>query len=164
MRTRLSLLAVTVGIAIVAVACGRATQEQIDAALGITPTPTYSVEQIATGTANAVAAQETRAAAQAALASPGSGGTVSLAAAGDVTQGSTQYRLRCLNCHRVGSPSNAPVLEGPDNPAVALTDQELFDLVRTGEGHATPPGPLTEVTISEGQLINILAFIRSQSQ
>lgn len=165
MRTRFSLLLVTVGIAIVAVACGRASQADIDSALGITPTTTFTAEQIASSTAVAVSAQETRTAAQALLASPGAAGSgVSLAAAGDVTQGGLQYRLRCLNCHRANSPSGAPLLEGPDNPAVALADQAIFDLVRTGEGHSAPPGPLTEVTISDTQLINIIAFIRDQSK
>ena len=92
------------------------------------------------------------------------GSPVAIALAGDVVQGRTQYQLRCLNCHRPNNAVSAPVLAGPDNPAVELSDQQLIDLVRTAEGHATPPGPLTEVTISERQLINIIAFIRDQSK
>lgn len=165
MRKRLSFLVVTLAVAVIAVACGRASQEDINAALGITPTATLSAEQIATGTAAAVAVQQTQSAVIAMAGSPGAGGSpVDLAAAGDVVQGRTQYQLRCLNCHRPGNAVNAPVLSGPDNPATKYTDQELVDLVRTGEGHATPPGPLSEVTISERQLINIIAFIRDQSK
>src|SRR5688572_5165364 len=129
MRTRLFFLLATFGIAVVAVACGRASQSEIESALGITPTATFSAEQIATGTANAALAQAS--------------------GAGDVTQGKTQYQLRCLNCHRPNNTMNAPVLSGPDNPATLLTDAELEALVRTGQGHSTPPGPLNEVTISE---------------
>lgn len=165
MRTRLLFLLATIGVAVFAVACGRASQQEIDSALGITPTATLSAEQVATGTAAAVVAEQTRTAAFNALSSPGAGGgDVSLAAAGDVAQGKLQYQLRCLNCHRPNNAVNGPVLAGPDNPAVALTDQQIVDLVRTGEGHASPPGPLTEVTISERQLINILAFVRDQSK
>jgi hypothetical protein len=54
-------------------------------------------------------------------------------------------------------------VSGAGNPATKYTDQELQQLVRTGEGHASPPGPLNAVTISDRQLINIIAFIRDQS-
>lgn len=162
MRTRLSFLIVTIAVAFVAVACGRASQSDIDSALGITPTATLSAEMMATGTAQAAVAEQTRTAAFAAAEAGGS--PVAIALSGDVVQGRTQYQLRCLNCHRPNNAVNAPVLSGPDNPATQLSDQALIDLVRTGEGHATPPGPLSEVTISERQLINIIAFIRDQSK
>jgi|GEM_PF-2412125 len=165
MRSRLCFLITTLGIAIVAVACGRATQEEIDSALGITPTATFSVEQIATGTALAVSTDQTRTAALAQMtANPGSGSPVSFAAAGDIVQGKTQFQLRCLNCHKVSGSGSGPSLAGVDNPATKYTDEALRDLVRTGEGHAAPPGPLTSVTISDRQLINIIAFIRDQSK
>jgi mono/diheme cytochrome c family protein len=144
MRTRLTFLIATLGIAVVAVACGRASQADIDSALGITPTATLSAEQIASATAGA--------------------GTAQAAGTGDVAQGRVQYQLRCLNCHRPNNTLNAPVLSGPDNPSTQYTDEELKTLVRTGEGHSTPPGPLSEVTISESQLNNIIAFIRDQSK
>lgn len=162
MRRRLSFLVATIAVAFIAVACGRASPKEINSALGITPTATLSAEMIATGTAEADIAQQTRTAAIAAADAGGS--PVSLALTGDVVQGRTQYQLRCLNCHRANNNVNAPVLSGPDNPATQLSDQALIDLVRTGEGHATPPGPLNEVTISERQLINIIAFIRDQSK
>ncbi|MCC6791681.1 MAG: c-type cytochrome [Thermomicrobiales bacterium] len=162
MRTRLSFLVVTIAVAFVAVACGRATQQEIDSALGITPTATLSAEMMATGTAQAVAAEQTRTAAIAAADAGGS--PVAIALTGDVVQGRTQYQLRCLNCHRANNAVGAPVLSGPDNPSVAISDEDMIALVRTGEGHATPPGPLTEVTISDRQLINIIAFIRDQSK
>jgi mono/diheme cytochrome c family protein len=163
MRTRLSLLVVTIGIAVVAAACGRASETDILSALGITPTATLSSEQAATSTAAAISGLETRTAAQASIDS-GSGSPVALAEAGDVAQGKIQFQLRCLNCHRVAGTGTAPALVGPANPAVPISDQGIFDLVRTGEGHAVPPGPLTVVTISDRQLINIIAFIRDQSK
>lgn len=164
MRRRLSFLVATFAVAVIAVACGRASQKDIDAALGITPSPTLSVAQIATGTASAASAQQTRTAALAAIGSPGSGSPVSLAAAGDIVQGRTQFQLRCARCHNPNGNGSAPALAGAGNPATKYTDQELENLVRTGQGHASPPGPLNAVTISDRQLINIIAFIRDQSK
>ncbi len=163
-RGRLSMLMVAGGLAVVLVACGRASPSDIDAALGITPSPTLSSEQIAQGTEQAVATDQTRTAAQAALAaSPVAGQTVALAAAGDAASGSSTFALRCLGCHGVADGPRGPSLSGPDNPSVALSDQELFDLVRTGEGHAAPPGPFSKSVLTDRQLIDILAYIRGQS-
>ena len=163
MRGRLSLLLTMAGLAVVLVACGRASPAQIDAALGITPSPTLSTEQIATGTAEAIADQETRTAAQAELASPGSdGGDANLAATGNPTIGRTQFTNWCLRCHQPGGAGQGPALAGPTSPTTGMTDQQLFDLVRTGEGHPVPPGPITTVTLTDRQLIDVLAYIRSQ--
>lgn len=159
------MLIVTGGLAVVLVACGRASPADIDAALGITPTATLSSEQVAAGTEQAVASEQTRTAAQAQIAaSPVAGQTVELAAAGNPTLGGSTFRLRCLGCHGVADTPRGPSLAGPDNPSVALADQELFDLVRTGEGHAVPPGPFSTSDITDRQLIDILAYIRQQSK
>jgi mono/diheme cytochrome c family protein len=163
MRTRLAFLVMTVSVAIVAVACGRASKEEIDAALGITPTATFSAEQVISSTAEAASVAATRQAAIAALASP-QGADVDLASAGDVTQGRLQYQLRCQQCHQPSGNGPAAALSGPGNPATTFTDAQLRDLVRTGEGHAKPPGPLNTTAISDRQLINIIAFIRDQSK
>jgi mono/diheme cytochrome c family protein len=165
MRRRLTFLITTIGIAVFAVACGRATQDEINSALGITPTATLSVEQVATGTALAISTDQTRTAAVAAMtANPGSGSPVSLVDVADIVQGKTQFQLRCLNCHKVSGSGSASALAGVDNPATTYSDQELIDLIRSGEGHAAPPGPLTSVTISDRQLINIIGYIRDQSK
>jgi len=164
-RTRLSFLAMCGLITVIAVACGRASQDEIYEALNITPTPTLSDQQIADNTAIAIAEEETRTAAQAALSSPGAeGGSVDLAAAGNPVMGRTSFLQRCQSCHRPGGAGPAPELSGPNNPAVALSDQEIVDLLRTGEGHAAPPGPFSEVDLRQQQLIDILAFIRGQSE
>ena len=44
-----------------------------------------------------------------------------------------------------------------------MTDQEIIDLLRSGDGH-TPPGPLTTVDISDSNMPNLLAYLREQSQ
>jgi mono/diheme cytochrome c family protein len=152
-------------VALVLVACGRATQDEINSALNITPTATLSAEQVAQNTAVAISEEETRTAAQAALSSPGAdGGPVDLASAGNPTMGRTAFQMRCLGCHVAAGTGAGPALAGPDNPTTAMTDQELVDLLRTGEGHADPPGPLSEVDVNEKQMVDILAFIRQQSE
>lgn len=164
-RGRLSMLIVTGGLAVVLVACGRASPADIDAALGITPTVTLSAEEIVAGTEQAVASDQTRTAAQAQIAaSPVDGQSVELAAAGNPTTGGTTFRLRCLGCHAVADSPRGPTLAGPGNPTIALSDQQIFDLVRTGEGHAVPPGPFSTSDITDRQLIDILAYIRAQSE
>jgi len=152
-------------IAVVVVACGRASEEDINNALNITPTPTLSTQQIADQTAAAQSEASTREAAQAALSSPGAEGSavVDLASAGNPTLGRTAFLMRCQGCHTPGG-QPAPALSGPGNPATKYTDEQLVQLLRTGEGHATPPGPLSVVDVNEKQMIDILAFIRQQSK
>lgn len=152
-------------IAVIAVACGRASQDEVYQALGITPTPTLSDQQIAENTAVAVAEAETEVAVLTAVAaSPvDGGGGANLAAAGNPLSGRTSFQQRCMSCHRVGGTGIAPELAGPGNPATALTDQEIVDLVRTGEGHGETV-PFDEVAIREDQLIDVLAYIREQSE
>jgi mono/diheme cytochrome c family protein len=151
-------------IGVVVVACGSASQHDINQALGITPTPTLSQQQVADSTAAAQSDLATREAAQAALASPGAtGGAVDLASAGNPTLGRTAFLMRCQGCHTPGG-QPAPALTGPNNPATKYTDEQLVQLLRTGEGHATPPGPLSIVDVNEKQMIDILDFFRQQSK
>lgn len=164
-RTRLSFLAMCATIGIVAVACGRASQDDINNALNITVTATMSEQEIAQSTEQAESELATQQAAQSSLSSPGAdGAAVDLASAGNATMGRTAFLMRCQGCHVPAGTGAGPALSGPDNPAVALSDQELVDLLRTGEGHANPPGPLSEVDVNEQQMIDILAFIRQQSK
>jgi mono/diheme cytochrome c family protein len=165
-RARLSFLAMCAAIGIVAVACGRASQDDINNALNITVTATMSEQEIAQSTEQALAEVETREAAAASLSSPGAdgGAPVDLASAGNPLMGRTAFLMRCQGCHTPAGTGAGPALAGPDNPAVALSDQALVDLLRTGEGHSTPPGPLSEVDVNEQQMIDIIAFIRQQSQ
>ena len=54
-----------------------------------------------------------------------------------------------------------PALIGPDSPVVDMTDQQVFDLVRTGEGH-TGQQPVSTVRLSDKQLASIIAYIRDE--
>ena len=152
MRGRASLLVMMIGLAVFAVGCGRASQKQIDQALGITPTATWSAEDIATSTARAAAQ-----ASAAANASPGS-----VAAVGNITQGRSSFQFNCAQCHRADGAGRGPSLEGPNSPAVPLTDDQIKDLIRNGTDH-TPPGPVPSFTLNDQRIADIIAYIRSIS-
>ncbi|MEA2595150.1 MAG: Cytochrome oxidase, cbb3-type, subunit [Thermomicrobiales bacterium] len=158
MRGRASLLITIIGVAVFAVACGRATQKQIDQALGITPTATLGPADFATSTARAAA----QASARASAGSPGAGASPGAAAAavGNVTQGKSSFQFNCAQCHRPNSPTGAPILSGPDSPVVNLTDAQIYDLVRNGTNHE-PPGPIPSFTLNDQRIADIIAYLRS---
>jgi len=168
MRRRAGLLIVTVGLALVAVACGRATQEQIEQALGITPTPTRSPAELATATARAAAQATIRAEAAATRAAAAAGtpgataGAADLAALGDVEQGRRAFERNCVLCHRADGTGRGPSLAGANSPVVHLTDEQIQDLIRNGTNHQ-PPGPYQTFTISDQRILDIIAYLRSVS-
>ncbi|HQY31046.1 MAG TPA: cytochrome c [Thermomicrobiales bacterium] len=162
-RTRISFLAMCVAITLIVVACGRASQDDIDNALGITQVPTLSAEEQAQATELAISKEGTREAYATQLAaSPGAGGgSVDIASAGNPALGASTFMMRCMGCHKAGG--MAPDLAGPSSPLIAMTDQQILDLLRTGTGH-TPPGPLTTVDISDSQMPNLLAYLRDKAK
>ena len=159
-RSRASFLVMCLVLSVVVVACGRASQEEIDEALGSTPTMTD--EELTLETAQALTQQQTREAVQQQqLATPGNEGAVDIASTGNPTLGRTTFAQRCMGCHKAGG--IGPDLAGPTSPINTMTDQEIIDLLRSGDGH-TPPGPLTTVDISDSNMPNLLAYLREQSQ
>lgn len=156
MRKRGSVLALTfLSVLIVVVACGRASEQEINDALGIKPTATLSDEQIAQASEVAVAAASAIAAGG--TAEPVNGGLP----VGDVRLGQQQFQFQCLACHQPSGAGQGPALTGPDSPVIAMTDQELTDLIRLGEGH-TGQQPFSTVRMSDMQLASIIAYIRDQ--
>jgi mono/diheme cytochrome c family protein len=141
-----------VTVALTLAACGRATDEQINQALGITPTATMSAEQVAESTAEASA---TAAARELALASPAAGGA---AVAGDVAAGKRQFDYWCINCHSPGG-SGPNVLEA-GSPGSSVDPDALLAILRDGEGHS-PPGPFKDTDISDKQVVDIAAYLHS---
>lgn len=153
MRTRSTLLATMIGVAFLAAACGRATEEEINQALGVTPTPTRSAEEIATGTAVAQAAAATRTAEAAMAGSPGAE-----VALGDVTRGRTQFTLNCIGCH--GPAGQGGNLLEPGGPASSLTYEQLLAVVRQGQNH---PTKFETFRISDSSIADVLAYIQAES-
>jgi mono/diheme cytochrome c family protein len=141
-----------VGVALVAAACGRATEDQINQALGITPTATLSAEQIASATE---AASATAAARLLAASSPGA------SALGDVTQGRRQFTTWCSGCHGPGGAG--PDILSSGSPGASVTADTLLPLVREGTGHASPPGPYLPTEINDDQIADIAAYLNSEA-
>ena len=149
-RRRFTLLVTLVSVVLVGAACGRATEQQINQALGITPTATMSAEQIASATEAANATATSRALA---LASPGG-------ALGDVTQGARQFQTWCAGCHTPGG--MGPDIRAPGSAGASATADSLLPLVREGEGH-DPPGPYLSTEITGGQIADIAAYLNEQA-
>ena len=150
---RAGLLLTVVGLALALTACGRASQSDIFAALGITPTPTRSPEEIASATAAAIAQQT---AAASASGSPAGG-----AVAGDVTVGRRIFITWCVNCHVPGGGGSAPDILVADGPASSMTFDEFKAFIRGGEEH--PPGPYRTSDFSDRQLGDLWAYIVAES-
>jgi mono/diheme cytochrome c family protein len=152
---RFVLLVSLISVALGAAACGRATEDQINQALGITPTATQSAEQVAAATE---AASATAAARQLAATSPEAG------ALGDVTQGSRQFQTWCSGCHGPGG--QGPDIRSPGSPGETVTAESLLALVREGVGHPEPPNPpgvYRTTEISDKQVADLAAYLRDQS-
>jgi mono/diheme cytochrome c family protein len=153
-------LAVSLVVILVAVACGRATEEDINAALGITPSPTLNAEEVAAATGTAAALATSRA--QIAASPAGTGGDAAvLLAGGDITRGQVVFLQNCQSCH--GGAPTAPNLMQP-NPDVDLSPEHFLAVVRNGEGHEPRPGPFGPQRISDESLRNLYAFILSRVQ
>jgi mono/diheme cytochrome c family protein len=150
-RRRLSLLVTVVSLALFTAACGRATEEQINQLLGITPTPTMSAADIASATEAAQATADVRATEASA---PGG------AALGDVTAGARQFETWCAGCHGPGG--QGPDIRAAGSAGAAVTAESLLPLVREGEGH-TPPGPYRNTEITDSQVADIAAYLRSEA-
>ena len=159
-RRRAGVLITTVAVAVIAVACGRATDMEIDAALGITPTATKTAGEMVTAT-EAAFARSTAEALSVESGTPFVDENVDLAALGNVTQGQTRALVACNLCHAVGKPGG--VLAGPGSAAAGLTDQQIYDTIKLGTNHGPDVGgPDTPIKVTEQDIYNIIAFIRSK--
>lgn len=151
-RRRISLLMTIGSIALLAAACGRATEQEINQALGITPTATLSAEAIASAT------EEASATAAARLVAASSPGAVAL---GDITQGARQFQTWCSGCH--GGGGSGPDILSPGSPGATVSGESLLPLIREAEGHASPPGPYLVTEITDKQVVDIAAYLNDQA-
>lgn len=155
MIKRAMVLVVVFVTTVALVACGRASQEQINAALGITPTPTLSAANM-TATAQAVIALRTRTAASSG--SPGAAAGL----VGNAASGNMQFQTQCAGCHQAGGGGTAPDILAKGSAGAKVTYQSLLPLVRQGKNH-TPPGPYTTLEITDQQVADLVAYIVSQA-
>lgn len=146
-RQRSMVLGVIAVVLLVA-ACGRATQEEIDQALGITPTPTEDPAEVA------VAAEEASAVADASGAASPVEEYVGTAALGR-----TRFQFTCQICHSASG--SAPDLLEPGGPYADVDYATLYPILREGEGH--PPGPYESFELTDSDIANIAAYIREQA-
>jgi mono/diheme cytochrome c family protein len=142
-----SAFLVVIAFALIAVACGRATDEQIDQALGITPAPTESATEVAASGDVAMAS---------AVASPADDH------AGVAALGRTKFQFNCQVCH--SATGTAPDLLVKGGPYADLDYATLYPIVRDGAGGHTPrPGPIPTFKLTDDDIANIAAYIREQA-
>jgi len=151
-------LVTLIGVSVAVSACGRASQEEIEQALGITPTATASAAQLATGTAAAAATTTAETAVAAARSGPDPASQVAL---GDVSRGNLQFITQCSGCHRPGGAG--PDLLSAGSAGTGVTTETLLPLIRDGTGHAVPPGPYPSTLLSDGAIADIAAYIAAQA-
>jgi mono/diheme cytochrome c family protein len=158
MRTRATLLVSVIGVALVVAACGRASEDEINRALGITPSPTRSAADLATATASAVAGAATRTAAALVASSPGASGSPGAVAAGDIAAGTRQFTTWCAECHRPGG--RGPDILAPGSAAAGITVEEIMPLLREGTG-GHPSYRTFE--LSNKAIADLVAYIQSKA-
>lgn len=145
-RQRSAFLTV-VALVLFAVACGRASEEQINQALGITPEPTSSATELAQVNDGADAS---------AVASPAD------ANVGVAALGRSKFQFNCQMCH--SADGSAPDLLASGGPYQDLDYATLYPIVREGEGGHTPrPGPIASFKLTDDDIANMAAYIREQA-
>ena len=127
---RLVLLVSLITVALGAAACGRATEDEINQALGITD---GNAERRADGLRDE-SRQRDRRGRLLAASSPGA------AAQGDVTKGSRQFQTWCSGCHGPGGVG--PDIRSPGSPGATVSAETLLPLIREGAGHPIHPRSL----------------------
>ncbi len=80
-------------------------------------------------------------------------------ASGDMTEGKRQFNTWCVGCHGPGS--SGPGVLAPGGPGASVTFETLLPMIRTGEGHAEPPGPYSPNELSDTQIRDVAAYVGS---
>jgi mono/diheme cytochrome c family protein len=161
-RHRAYWLIAIIGLATFAVACGRASEADINAALGITPTPTMSADDMATATTLA-SENATRVASGGEGVDTAAEDTTDLAGLGNPLIGRTAFLSNCTGCHAVNGSGAAPPLAGATGLAAPLTDMQIFNTIREGVRHGEDiGGPGARANLTDKQIYDMIAFIRNQ--
>ena len=150
------------GLAIFAVACGRASEDDINAALGITPTATMSADDIATATQESIE-NAARVAESGGGIDSAANDTTDLAALGNPLIGRTGFLSNCTGCHVANGSGSAPPVPGENGIAAPLTDMQIYNVIREGVNHGEDVGgPGARANLTDKQIYDMIAFIRSQ--
>ena len=161
-RHRAYWLIAIIGLATFAVACGRATEDDINAALGITPTATMSAGDMATATQES-AENATRVAEGGGGADAAASDTTNLAVLGNPLIGRTTFISNCTGCHVANGSGVAQPIPGAGGIAAPLTDAQLYNIIRDGTNHGEDVGgPGARANLTDKQIYDMIAFIRSQ--
>ncbi len=145
-RQRSAVLGVF-AIVLFLVACGRASDQQIDQALGITPAPTVDATEVA------------QLAASAAVASPEEVDE----SLGIASAGATTFQFNCQICHAPGGGGTAPDLLAAGGIGADIDYATLYPILRDGEGHSPSPGPYPNFRITDDDIADIGAYIRENA-
>jgi mono/diheme cytochrome c family protein len=149
-------------LATFAVACGRASETDINAALGITPSPTMSADDMATSTAQA-SENATRVAGGGSGVDTAGEDTTNLAVLGNPLIGRTSFLSNCTGCHVANGSGVAAPVPGASGMAALLTDMQIYNVIREGTGHGTDiGGPGARANLTDKQIYDMIAFIRNQ--
>jgi len=145
-RFRQRAIALTaIAVVLFVVACGRATEEQIEQALGITPTPTVDPAEVARATDEAGT--------DVATADDPNAGVAAL--------GRTKFQFNCQTCH--SATGSAPDLLEKGGIGADIDYATLYPILREGEGHSPSPGPYETFVLTDDDIANIGAYIREQA-
>lgn len=147
-----SAVLTAIAVMLFVVACGRATEQQIDQALGITPTPTTDATRMAQATETAAAEDEAEAA------TPPVDENLGIASAGR-----TRFQFTCQTCHAPGGSGSAPDLLASGGVGADIDYATLYPILREGEGHSPAPGPYAVFTLTDDDIANIAAYIRENA-
>jgi mono/diheme cytochrome c family protein len=161
-RHRAYWLIAVVCLATFAVACGRASEADINAALGITPSPTLSADDIATSTALA-SDNATRVAGGGEGVDTAADDTTDLTVLGNPMIGRTSFLSNCTGCHAANGSGVAAPVPGASGMAALLTDMQLYNVIREGTNHGEDVGgPGARANLTDKQIYDMIAFIRNQ--
>jgi mono/diheme cytochrome c family protein len=72
------------------------------------------------------------------------------------------FLTNCTACHR-GPTARGGDLLAPGGIGAGVTFESLLPIVRQGEGHPTPPGPVPVTKLDDADLHDLVAFIRSNA-
>ncbi|MEZ4625892.1 MAG: hypothetical protein R2843_14115 [Thermomicrobiales bacterium] len=160
-RRRAYWLIAVMGLAISPLRADALSEDDINAALGITPTATMSADDIATATQESIE-NATRVAESGGGIDSAANDTTDLAALGNPLIGRTGFLSNCTGCHVANGSGSALPVPGENGIAAPLTDMQIYNDSRRRESRRgcrrAGRAPISPTSRS----YDTIAFIRSQ--